>query len=254
MSGYNAGRRGGRGGRGYLNNNNNSGRGNRNNSNKDFKTTNKKKTLEDYYFYVGSGKQASNYETAADFIINHIKKEYERDRDIAESLRDLAKPDTYTWMPTLKASAASHPIVLATENKQHEMKYKAKLSEALHIIRIYDDNLVKSYALIWERCNAAMQGRLKQRMNYKSTIYNDPIELLKAIKEQALNYQETQYEMSIISDAFRALFGTKQREGENLQEYTRPFKTSKEILESHIGAPLILLNPSMPLGLPVSEN
>jgi hypothetical protein len=46
--------------------------------------------------------------------------------------------------------------------------------------------------------------------------------------------------MSIISDAFRALFGTKQREGENLQEYTRQFKTSKEILESHIGAALIL--------------
>jgi hypothetical protein len=94
-------RRGGRGGRGYRNNNN-SGRGNRNN--KDFKTTNKKKTLEEYYFYVGSAKQASNYETAADFIINHIKKEYDRGRDIAESLRELKQPDTDTWMPSLRAS------------------------------------------------------------------------------------------------------------------------------------------------------
>jgi hypothetical protein len=83
-----------------------------------------------------------------------------------------------------------------------------------------------------------MQSRLEQRTDYESTIYNDQIELLQAIKEHALNHQETPYEMSIISDAFRALFGTKQREGENLQEYTRRFKTSKEILESHIGAPL----------------
>jgi hypothetical protein len=100
MSDYKPGRRGGRGGRGYRNNNNN-GRGNRNNNNnnKDFKSTNKKKTLEDYYFYVGSAKQASNYESAADFIINHIKKEYDRGRDIAEPLRDLTKPDTDTWMP-----------------------------------------------------------------------------------------------------------------------------------------------------------
>jgi hypothetical protein len=95
-----------------------------------------------------------------------------------------------------------------------------------------------------------MQGRLEQRTDYESTIYNNQIKLLKAIKEHALNYQETQYKMSIIalSDAFPALLGTKQREGENLQEYTRLFKTSKEISEFHIGAPLILLKyvKSMP--------
>jgi hypothetical protein len=219
MSGYNAGRRGGRGGRGYRNNNSN-GRGNRNN-NKDSKATNKKKTLEDYYFYVGSAKQASNYESAADFIINHIKKEYDRGRDIAESLHELKKPDTDTWMPKLKGSTKKDEEAKATQDTQFKMEYKAKFGEALHMIRIYNDNLVKLYALIWERCNTAMQSCLEQRTDYKSTIYNDPIELLQAIKEHATNYQETRYEMSIISDAFRALFGTKQREGENLQEYTR---------------------------------
>jgi hypothetical protein len=89
------------------------------------------------------------------------------------------------------------------------MEYKAKLSEALHRSSIYVDNLVKSYALIWERCNTAMQSHLGQRTDYKSTVYNDPIELLQAIKELALNYQETRYEMLIIPDVFRALFGTK---------------------------------------------
>ncbi len=199
-------RRGGRGGRGYRNNNN-SGRGNRNN--KDFKTTNKKKTLEDYYFYVGSAKQASNYESAADFIINHIKKEYERGWDIAESLRELKKPDTDTWMPKLKGSTKKDEEAKATQDRQFEMEYEAKLGKALHRICIYDDNLVKSFASIWERCNTAMQSRLEQRTDYESTIYNNPIELLQAIKEHSLNYQVTRYKIPIISDAFRALFGTK---------------------------------------------
>jgi hypothetical protein len=163
MSGRNPGRRGGRGGRGYRN---------QNNASKDFKSTaKKKKTLEDYYFYLGSAKQASNYESAADFIINHIKKEYDRGRDIAESLRELAIPKTDLWMPTLKASSDTEPAVQALENKQYEMEYKAKLSEALHRTRIYDDNLVKSYALIWERCNTAMQSRLEQRVDYMTIIY-----------------------------------------------------------------------------------
>jgi hypothetical protein len=55
-----------------------------------------------------------------------------------------------------------------------------------------------------------------------------------------LNYQETRYEMSIITDAFRSLFANKQKEGESLQDYTRRVKTSTEILESHLGGPVIL--------------
>jgi hypothetical protein len=98
------------------------GRGNRNN-NKDSKATSKKKTLEDDYFYVGSAKQASNYKSAADFIINHIKKEYKRGRDIAESLRELKKPDTDTWVPKLKGSTKKDEEVKATQDRQFEMEY-----------------------------------------------------------------------------------------------------------------------------------
>ena len=46
--------------------------------------------------------------------------------------------------------------------------------------------------------------------------------------------------MAIISDAFRALFGTKQKEKESLQDYTRRFITQK-VLESHIEAPIALV-------------
>jgi hypothetical protein len=46
--------------------------------------------------------------------------------------------------------------------------------------------------------------------------------------------------MSIITDAFRSLFANKQKEGASLQDYTRRFKTSTGILESHLGGPVIL--------------
>jgi hypothetical protein len=78
------------------------------------------------------------------------------------------------------------------------------------------------------------------RTNFENAIYNDPIELLIAVKEHALNYQETRYEMSIISDAFRAVSYVQQKESESLQDYTRRFKTAREILESHLGGQIIL--------------
>jgi len=65
-----------------------------------------------------------------------------------------------------------------------------------------------------------MQNKLLAHSDYEDEIYNNPIKLLKAIKEHVLNYQETRYEMSIISDASRALWNTTQKDNENLQDYT----------------------------------
>jgi hypothetical protein len=46
-------------------------------------------------------------------------------------------------MPKLKGSTKKDEEAKATQDRQFEMEYKAKLGEALHRIRIYDDNLVK---------------------------------------------------------------------------------------------------------------
>ena len=154
---------------------------------------------------------------------------FERSNDIAEALRTLVKADTSVWKPTLNTSVNTHVDIKERENKQFVMEYKAELDEAMRRKREYEDNTFKAYALLWERCNKVMQNKVVSRSDYDSLVYNDPIKLLRAIKEHSLNYQETWYEMSIILDAFRAVWTAKQKEGESLQDYTRRFKTSTEI-------------------------
>jgi hypothetical protein len=227
-------RGGGRGGRGAL-----KGRGGRK-PHVISKEPKKKKTIEDYYFYVGSSKQASDFETTSEFLINHVKKTFDRGNDIAEALRMLVAQDTEQWKPTLMFSDSEDLTVAKQEDRQNEIEFKADLDEFMRRRRLYDNNLFKAYALIWERCAKAMQNKIAARSTFKSTIYNNPIELLIAVKEHALNYQETRYEMSIISDAFRAVFSVQQKESESLQDYTRRFKTAREILESHLGGQIIL--------------
>jgi hypothetical protein len=63
-----------------------------------------KKTIDDYSFYIGSSKQASDYEVTAEFVINHIKKTFDYGKDIAEALRTLKKPDPESWEPAIQAS------------------------------------------------------------------------------------------------------------------------------------------------------
>lgn len=106
--------------------------------------------------------------------------------------------------------------------------------------KIYENILLKVYALLWERSTTAMQDKISPRADCESDIYNNPIKLLMAIKEHSQHYQEPRYEMSIILDSLRLTITLKQRDKENLQEYTWRFKTSQEITESHISGPRIL--------------
>ena len=46
--------------------------------------------------------------------------------------------------------------------------------------------------------------------------------------------------MAIIQDEFQSTLTSRQNDGYCLQYYTRLFKMSTEILESHLGGPLIL--------------
>ena len=48
--------------------------------------------------------------------------------------------------------------------------------------------------------------------------------------------------MAIIQDEFQSTLTSRQNDGYCLQYYTRLFKMSTEILESHLGGPLILEN------------
>jgi hypothetical protein len=89
----------------------------------------------------------------------------------------------------------------------------------------YENNNSKAYALLWERCNKAMKNKIEARSNY-NRIEDNPITLLMAIKEHALNFQENRYSMSIILDAMRTFLFTKQKEGESLQDYTKRFRVA----------------------------
>ena len=116
----------------------------------------KKKTLEDYFFYVGSSKQASDYEVTANFVINHIKKTFDYGKDIGDASKELKVPDIKLWETKLQGSKIKDPIDRAVEDKQFGMMYKTELDENVKRVRALRGNLIKAYALLWERCNKAM--------------------------------------------------------------------------------------------------
>jgi hypothetical protein len=66
-----------------------------------------------------------------------------------------------------------------------------------------------------------MQSKVEARSDFQSMVKDNPIELLKVIKQHALNYQEHCHPMSIIQDSIHTVFTLKQKENESLQDYTK---------------------------------
>ena len=66
-----------------------------------------KKSLNDYNYYLGSAKQASNYETTTEYLINYIIKTFEYGNDIGQALREFEYPDPDFWRLTMQQS--THP-------------------------------------------------------------------------------------------------------------------------------------------------
>jgi hypothetical protein len=62
----------------------------------------------------------------------------------------------------------------------------------------YKKNVTEAYAFLWEQCAKAMQSKVESGLKFKSAIKGNPIELLKIIKQHALNYYKHCYEMAIM--------------------------------------------------------
>ena len=100
----------------------------------------------------------------------------------------------------------------------HKIWCKAVLDAAIKRETIHIGNKTKVYTLIWNRWVRSLQSKIQQRKDFELRIYNDPIELLKAIKDHALNYQETIYKIKITDDSLIIFLLLKQNE-EPLHEY-----------------------------------
>ena len=140
------------------------------NYNKPNNKPDRKKSIEDYCFYIGSINRVSDYDDTSQFIINHIKKTYVRGNDIAEALRMSVKPDTDSWQTDLKYEESTDEIDNTRINKQYEMKYKMDYDVYLKRKEQYDQNTIKAYAELWERCTTAMKANLELSNRLYTTI------------------------------------------------------------------------------------
>jgi hypothetical protein len=199
--------------------------------------------LSDYIYKIGAAKQASDYTVITKYLINHIRKTYKFGDDIGKALEEktpFVAPEPSLRQATDATLTEDEKVI---KNKGYELRYKYEIEAMVDRQQEYESNVGRAYAFLFGQCNKAMQHKLQARTDYESKIKGNPIELLRAIEEHSISYQENKYEMRIVFDALRNFVNLKQAEDESLIDYTARFKSARDIMKAQVGnrvAPIIL--------------
>ena len=127
-------------------------------------------------------------------------------------------------------------------NKQYEMKCKMDDDACLKRKEQHDQNEIAACAKLWERRATAVKAKIEVRTACELDACDNPISLLKAIKEHSLCFEDSRHEIATIFVALKNCVNCRQKEQskESLLDCTRRFELSREVLTSHLGGPFVL--------------
>ena len=205
----------------------------RNNNNKNKKEGFKGECneLKGHVYFIGSVKQADNFNNTTEAILSYIQRTYDYGNDTMEALENLQEKDFMSLMPKKpnmdKASEDEKEII--------NMILKSEVQKYVERKQKYDDNMNKAYALLLGQCTKGVKAKLESRKDWESSIKNNCINLLKALKEITFNYQDSKYPIESIYFAIKNVFTIKQEENERLTDFTKRFNNAKDIMETQHG-------------------
>ena len=165
------------------------------------------------------------------YLILHIRKTYENGRDITDTIENQEPFNFDSSAPKLKISTtvktmdttSEEKLEVKHENDQHKIEYKAELQLHLKQKSHYCTNLGKAYAFLFGQCAAGLQHRIEAKAKYESKIKGNSIKLLEMIKENSLSFDDKKKANIVIINAIMNLMTTRQRDNEDLTNYTKCF-------------------------------
>ena len=93
----------------------------------------------------------------------------------------------------------------------------------------YNENIVKACTLLMQQCTERMENQLKNRGDFSSKLKNNPIELVKATKEETHHFRANACDMAIATKVAKDLLNIKQGLHETLLQHAHRFKNARDV-------------------------
>ena len=217
------------------------GRGSAKKKNKESKdgTPKERKSLSDYKYFMGSTKSAPEYDIITEYLLHHIGKSI--NPDVSKALEELKEFEFASVMPTLERVTPVAGDTAATAILELSAKtiFDKEVDDFIKRKGRYRDDMQKAYHFLWDQCNSAIQSKIRGRVDFESTVKDDPIELLKVIKVYCCNYDEqAKHNLDILHQSLKNFCNIKQKEDESVLEYKTRFSSVRSIAVSIHGSAL----------------
>jgi hypothetical protein len=82
-----------------------------------------KNNLSEIFYYLGSARQAADYESTTEFLINHIKQTFEFGNNVETALEGLEEFNINEYKPTLSTSDNDDERVRIIEDREFEIEF-----------------------------------------------------------------------------------------------------------------------------------
>ena len=121
------------------------------------------------------------------------------------------------------------------EQESFDIIYKGERNKWEKRKEIYEMNLPKAYAVVFDACTNTMQNMVQEYDDFETRIEDDPIELLRTIRQLMHEPTRARYPYATLLDAIRGVVNIKQEYNEPLLDYTKRFKEAVDVLETYVG-------------------
>lgn len=176
--------------------------------------------------YGGTGNQ-DEYAKTIKAIINHIGQEFTNPRDIQTTLEDAV---LYSIpMPKEPANYGTDKV-----NKTESLMFEKKV--ARYIIRedTLQDNLAKTFSLIWGQCTDNLKAKLESITDWKTIHHEkDALRLIQEVKNIIYKFEDQSYPMHSLFRANETVYLIKQKDDESNVKYYERFCNMVEAAEQY---------------------
>jgi hypothetical protein len=180
--------------------------------------------------------QTATYQTVKDYIIQLVQKSFRNGKDVADSIRKMDRLDMTSKIPVQKLSRATDADDRATQQEGYDILYKAELDMFTKRKHKLEDNMNKTYSLIYlQHCNKTIQDRVHAHPDFETKIKNDSIELLKAIEILINDPVRARYPYASVTEAMTRFMTCRQLQNEPLANYVKRFKSCQDSMAQNMG-------------------
>jgi hypothetical protein len=136
---------------------------------------NVRKSMSDYIYNIGSGKQAIEFIAITKYLIKMIRETNNYGEDVGKALETGIEIDFNELMPRLQTSRSEDEDTRIIESEQFKVLDRAEIDSFVKRKDTYLSNMGNAYAMIYGQFSKAMQSQLQSRIDFEERLKGIPL-------------------------------------------------------------------------------